>query len=295
MVDVPLFNSLLKGLYNDTRIIMVGDYNQLPSVGPGQLLKDLIESDVVPVVYLKTLYRQKENSNIITLAHDLNDSNIKDEVFNSGDDLTLIEDEDIIKRVIEVSKEYKKSSYEDFQVLVPMYKGLYGIDNINKSLQDIFNPKDKDKKEITIGDVTYRENDKILQLINMPDERIFNGDIGTIISIDKKEILVDFDTNEVRFTPSNYSSFKLGYAISIHKSQGSEFDTVILPVSNSYGKMLYKKLYYTAITRSKKKLVIIGDKKALIFASNNNISDIRKTTIKDRLIKYFYEEDNVWK
>ena len=295
MVDVPLFNSLLKGLYNDTRIIMVGDYNQLPSVGPGQLLKDLIESDVVPVVYLKTLYRQKENSNIITLAHDLNDSNIKDEVFNSGDDLTLIEDEDIIKRVIEVSKEYKKSSYEDFQVLVPMYKGLYGIDNINKSLQDIFNPKDKDKKEITIGDVTYRENDKILQLVNMPDERIFNGDIGTIISIDKKELLVDFDTNEVRFTPSNYSSFKLGYAISIHKSQGSEFDTVILPVSNSYGKMLYKKLYYTAITRSKKKLVIIGDKKALIFASNNNISDIRKTTIKDRLIKYFYEEDNVWK
>jgi exodeoxyribonuclease V alpha subunit len=128
----------------------------------------------------------------------------------------------------------------------------------------------------------------------MPDERIFNGDIGTIVSIDKKEILIDYDTNEVRFTPSTYSNFKLGYAISIHKSQGSEFDVTILPISNSYGKMLYKKLYYTAITRAKKKLIIIGDVNALKFASNNNLSDIRKTTIKDRIINNFNEKEEIF-
>ena len=291
MIDVPLFNSLLKGLYNDTKIVLVGDYNQLPSVGAGQLLKDLIESEIIPFINLKILYRQKENSNIITLAHDINEGSIDDSVFENDDDVTLIETEDIVNTIKKVSKEYVGSSYEDFEVLVPMYKGINGIDNINKALQDIFNPKDKSKNEITIGDTTYREEDKVLQLVNMPDERIFNGDIGTIISIDKKEINIEFDSNIVRFTPSNYSSFKLGYAISIHKSQGSEFDTVILPVSNSYGKMLYKKLYYTAVTRSKKKLIVVGEVSALKFASQNNISDIRKTSIKDRVIKVFNEKN----
>ena len=293
MIDVPLFNSLLKGLYNDTKIIMVGDYNQLPSVGPGQLLKDLIESDVLPVVYLKTLYRQKENSNIITLAHDVNKGEVNEEVLNAGDDLEFINSDDILDTIVKVSKKYKNTNYEEFQVLAPLYKGIYGIDNINIYLQEIFNPKDKSKNEIKIGDVTYRENDKVLQLVNMPDERVFNGDIGTIISIDKKEILVDFDTNEVRFTPSTYSNFKLGYAISIHKSQGSEFDTVVLPISDMYGKMLYKKLYYTAITRSKKKLILIGNLEALRFASNNNLSDIRRTTIKDRIINSYNSEDMI--
>ena len=291
MIDVPLFNSLLKGLYNDTKLVLVGDYNQLPSVGAGQLLKDIIESDVIPVINLKILYRQKENSNIITLAHDINNGTISDDIFNVSDDLTLIETDDIIDNIINVSKDYIDKSYEDFQVLVPMYKGINGIDNINKALQELFNPKDKSKNEITIGDTLYRENDKVLQLINMPDERIFNGDIGTIRSIDKKEILIEFDTNVVRFTPSNYSSFKLGYAISIHKSQGSEFDTVILPVSSSYGKMLYKKLYYTAVTRSKRKLIIIGDLSSLKYASTNNISDSRNTSIKDKIIKDFYDEE----
>ena len=288
MIDVPLFNSLLKGLFSNTKIVMVGDYNQLPSVGPGQLLKDLIESNMLPLVNLKTLYRQKENSNIITLAHDVNNGEVNESIFNVGEDLEFIEDEDIVGNICKISSNYKNVNFEEFQVLAPMYKGINGIDTINKELQNIFNPKSSSKNEITIGDVTYRENDKVLQLINMPDERIFNGDIGTIVSIDKKEILIDFDSNIVRFTPSNYSNFKLGYAISIHKSQGSEFDTVILPVTNAYGKMLYKKLYYTAITRAKRKLVIIGDVNALKFASNNNLSDIRKTTIKERINNMFY-------
>jgi exodeoxyribonuclease V alpha subunit len=165
-----------------------------------------------------------------------------------------------------------------------MYKGINGIDNLNKFLQDIFNPKSKNKKEIQVGDITYRENDKILQLVNMPDEKIFNGDIGTITKIDNKEITILFDVSEVKFTPSQFNKFRHGYAISIHKSQGSEFDTVVIPVFTTYGKMLYRKLYYTAVTRCKKKLILIGDINALEMASKNNSQDIRMTTIKEKIV-----------
>ena len=156
---------------------------------------------------------------------------------------------------------------------------------IGEDLQNIFNTKSKIKKEIAISDNTFREKDKILQLVNMPEERIFNGDIGIISNIDKKEIYIDFDTNEVKFTPSNFNKFKLGYAISIHKSQGSEFDIVVIPVTKAYGKMLYRKLYYTAVTRAKKRLIIIGDINALEYAAGNNTQDVRKTTIKNKIIR----------
>ena len=287
MIDVPLFHSLLKGLRIDTRIIMVGDYDQLPSVGPGQLLKDLIESNLLNVISLKELYRQALDSNIITLAHDVNKGEINDNIFNVSYDLDFIKTNNIADSLKEIADNYKDESYNDFQVLVPMYKGLNGIDNLNKMLQNIFNPKSKNKKEIVVGDITYRECDKILQLVNMPDERIFNGDIGTISRIDNKDIIIDYDGNEIRFTPANFNKFKHGYAISIHKSQGSEFDTVVIPVTTSYNKMLYRKLYYTAITRSKKKLIIIGDIRALKMASINNNQDVRMTTIKDKIIKKY--------
>ncbi len=287
MVDIYLFYSLLKGIKSDTKIILVGDYFQLPSVGPGQLLKDIIESETVPLIKLNYLYRQKEGSNIINLAYDVNNGNINDEIFNKQQDLIFEEgsNSDVINSIKEICQKHKKDSYKDFQVLVPMYKTLNGIDNLNKIIQEIFNPKSNNKKEYNYGDVTYRENDKILQLTNMPEENIFNGDIGIIDSINKKEIIVDFDGNLVRYTPSNLNKFKHGYAISIHKSQGSEFKTVVIPVVSDYGKMLYRKLYYTAITRSKKKLYIVGDMKALKYASNNINADIRRTTLKDRLIK----------
>lgn len=286
MVDVNLFYSLLKGLKTDTKIILVGDYYQLPSVGPGQVLKDIIESEVVPVVKLNYLYRQQEGSSIINLAYDINSGNIDNNLFNQKKDLTFDEvgTSLVLDKVKEICTKHKKDSYKDFQVLVPMYKTMNGIDNLNKAIQGIFNPKSPKKKEYILGDVVYRENDKILQLTNMPDENIFNGDIGIIESIDKKEIVIDFDGNLVRFTPSNFNKFKHGYAISIHKSQGSEFKTVVIPVVSGYGKMLYRKLYYTAVTRSKKKLYLVGEINALKRASLNNDSDIRRTTIKDRLI-----------
>lgn len=285
MIDVMLFSSLLKGLRNDTRIIMVGDYDQLPSVGPGQLLKDLIESNVLDVISLTVLYRQGEDSSIVLLAHDVNHGTINRNLFNINPDLSFIETNDVISSISEIAEAYKDVSYNDFQVLVPMYKGINGIDNLNKILQNIFNPKSKNKKELVVGDVTYRECDKVLQLVNMPDEKIFNGDIGIISSIDNKEIIVDFDINQVRFTPQSFNKFKHGYAVSIHKSQGSEFDTVVVPIVREYNKMLYRKLYYTAITRCKKKLTLIGSISSLESAALNNNQDIRMTTIKDKLIK----------
>lgn len=285
MVDVLLFNSLLKGLRSDTRIIMVGDYDQLPSVGPGQLLKDLIESQVVDVIRLKQLYRQEEDSSIVSLAYDINDGNINSDLFKNKKDLEFINTLGILEALDDICKKYKNKDYNDFQILVPMYKGINGIDNLNKYLQDLFNPKSRTKKELIVGDTIYRECDKILQLVNMPEERIYNGDIGIISNIDGKEITVDFDTNQVKFTPSTYNKFKHGYAISIHKSQGSEFDTVVIPVVKSYGKMLYRKLYYTAVTRCKKKLYLIGELDALKYASMNNNQDVRMTTIKEKIIK----------
>lgn len=287
MVDVNLFYCLLKGLKTDTKIIVVGDYYQLPSVGPGQVLKDIIESEVVPVVKLNYLYRQKEGSNIIHLAYDINSGNINENIFNQQEDLSFYEEDStlVLEKIKEICKKHKKDSYKDFQVLVPMYKTINGIDNMNKAIQEIFNPKSSKKKEYAVGDVIYRENDKILQLTNMPDENVFNGDIGIITSIGKKEIIIDFDGNLVKFTPSNFNKFKHGYAISIHKSQGSEFKNVVIPVVSSYSKMLYRKLYYTAVTRSKKKLYLVGELNSLRRASSNNHSDIRRTTIKTRLIE----------
>lgn len=283
MVDINLFDSLLKGISVNTKIILIGDYNQLPSVGPGQVLKDIIDSDTIEVIHLNKLHRQKEGSNIIDLAYDINSGVINANIFNQMDDLEYIKSNNIAKDIVTIAKKFKKFDYKNFQVLAPMYKNLNGIDNLNKILQDVFNPKDKSKNEVKVDDVIYREDDKVLQLTNMPDENVFNGDIGIISTVDQKYIEIDFDGNIVKYTPSNYKKFKHGYAISIHKSQGSEFDTVILPISKSYSKMLYRKLYYTAVTRSKKKLIVLGELDALDIASKNNSSSDRKSTLKDVL------------
>ena len=172
-------------------------------------------------------------------------------------------------------------------MLAPMYKTFNGIDNLNSLLEEIINPKSDDKLEILINGVTYRENDKVICLNNMPDEGIFNGDIGYIYRIDnkEKEITINFDDNYVKFISSNFSKFKHAYSISIHKSQGSEFDNVIIPVLKEYNKMLYRKLIYTGITRAKKRIVLVGDIDSFIYAINNNLEDERKTTLSYYLSK----------
>ena len=289
MIDTYLMASLLKGISANCKIIMVGDDHQLPSVGPGQLLHDLIESKKLDVVKLEELYRQGKDSNILSLAYDIRNGQIDQNIFNKDIDLTFINcnQEQVIPNVVEISNTYKDISYKDFQILAPMYKTITGIDEINNHVQKIFNPKTKIQKQLRIGEVTFTENDKVIQLTNMPEENVYNGDIGIISQIvtsPKKEIHIDFDGNVVKYTPSNFNNFRLAYAISIHKAQGSEFDIVILPIVKNYNKMLYRKLVYTAITRSKKKLYLIGDINALDIAVKNDQSNIRRTTIKEFLI-----------
>lgn len=289
MIDTYLMSNLLKGLSKKCRIVIIGDEEQLPSVGAGQVLHDLIASNMLNVVKLEQLYRQGKDSNIITLAYDVRKGFIDKSIFNKDFDLTFIEcnEENVIHNLRDVSSTYIDLSYKNFQVLVPMYKGLYGIDEINNNLKNIFNKSDKSKKEIKVGDVSFREGDKVIQLTNMPEENIYNGDIGIISRIvcsSKKEIYIDYDGNVVKFTQANFNKFRLAYAISIHKAQGSEFDVVVIPIVKNYNKMLYRKLIYTAITRCKSKLYLIGDIEALNLAIKNVSNDNRRTSIKNFLI-----------
>lgn len=289
MIDTVLFSNLLKGLHATTKIVIVGDYDQLPSVGPGQILHDMISSHQLNVVSLKELYRQGHDSNIITLAYDIKNNSLNQDLFNVSNDLTFIEcnSSDVVKEIALLSDTYKDISYKDIQILAPIYKTYNGIDRINQELKNIFNEKDRNKKEIEIGEVTFREQDKVIQLSNMPDDNVYNGDIGIISEIHtkpNKEVYIDFDGNIVKYTPSSFHKFKLAYSISIHKSQGSEFDIVIIPLVLEYRKMLYKKLIYTAITRSKRKLYLVGEYQALVNAVGNTSSDIRRTSLKEFLI-----------
>lgn len=288
MIDTYLMASLLKGISTNCKIVMVGDDHQLPSVGPGQVLHDLIQSEKLPVIKLTELYRQGKDSNILSLAYDIRQGTINEKIFNVGDDLTFIKSspDQVINNILEITDTYKDLSYKDFQILCPMYKTIAGIDEINNHIQKKFNKKAKDKKEIAASEVIFREGDKVIQLTNMPDENVYNGDIGIIKEIKtspKKEIIIDFDGNIVKYTPSNFANFRLAYAISIHKAQGSEFEVVIIPIVKNFNKMLYRKLIYTGVTRSKKKLYLIGDIEALKTAVNNISADVRRTSIKDFL------------
>ncbi len=289
MIDTYLMANLLKGLSVRCKIILVGDYDQLPSVGPGQVLSDLIQSETLPVNYLKELYRQGKDSNIIMLAHDIRNGKINENIFNKDEDLTFIKcsSGEVMSHIKEISSTYVDISYKKFQILAPMYKTMNGIDTINKELQDIFNTKKVAKKEMVVGDVLYREEDKVIELTNMPEENVYNGDIGIIEKIttgSKKEIHINYDGNTVKYTASNFHKFKPAYAISIHKAQGSEFDIVIIPVVKGFNKMLYRKLIYTGVTRCKKKLYLIGDIDAFKIAVANTQSNLRRSSIKDFLI-----------
>ena len=296
MVDTYLLDSLLKGLYYDTKIILVGDYNQLPSVGSGQILKDLIESEKFRVIELSELYRQKENSNIITFAYDINNGNYNNTIFNQSDDLTFIEADsyNLIEKFSELCYTYRDFNANDMIILAPMYKTVNGIDNLNLIAREIFNPKDDVKCEIMIGDTKYREYDKVIELVNMPDDGIYNGDIGVICEIDneKHEVYVDYDGNIVKYTKSNFLNFRLGYVTSIHKSQGSEFKVVIIIMLNEYARMLYRKLLYTGVTRAKKYLYLVGEEKAIEKAINNNILNDRKTSLLE-MVNEMYKEKSI--
>lgn len=294
MVDINLFDSLLKGLTRDIQLVLVGDYNQLPSVGPGMILKDLIESEIIDTVYLDLLYRQGKDSFIPILADDIKNG-VSSQINAKVNDYVFLEcNRQAIRTSIKnICDQLKKKdiSLSDLQLLAPMYKGMNGIDILNKDLQNIFNPKNEQKAELTVGDTTYRVNDKVIELVNMPDENVYNGDIGYIADIipsnlsesKKNEIVVNYDGNYVTYLPKEYNKIKLAYIISIHKSQGSEFPIVVMPISLEYNKMLYRKLIYTGITRAKKKLIILGENEAFQYSINNTNEYIRKTALIERL------------
>lgn len=299
MIDTYLFHSLLQGINHNIKLILVGDANQLPSVGPGMILNDIINSNLFTHIPLEHIYRQSENSYIPILAREIKNKKLNSDFTEQKDDYNFLNAsgpsiKEMIKRICLMSKD-KGLTEDDIQILAPMYKGENGIDNLNILLQNIFNPQDNKKKEIKYGDIIYRENDKVLQLVNDPDNNVFNGDIGYITDIttiqvpNKKDLLtIDFDGNKVIYSREDLVNIKHAYAITIHKSQGSEFSHVIMPISKSYYKMLYNKLIYTAVSRAKKSLVIIGEQQAFLTAINNDYSTMRKTNLMTKLL----EENN---
>lgn len=291
MIDVDLFNALLNGISSNVKLILVGDTFQLPSVGPGLVLYDLISSDYFNFVPLNQIYRQSDNSYIAYLAKDIKNNDLSEEFLKKKDDYTFFQTDnsmikDAIEQIIRISLK-KKIDERKMQILAPMYKGENGIDNLNILLQKIYNPPSINKREIVYLDITYREGDKVLQLLNDLEKNVFNGDIGYIKEINGGNITIDFEGNKVVYTKKDLKQIKHAYAITIHKSQGSEFEHVIMPISTSYYKMLYNKLVYTGVSRAKKSLTIVGSAQAFVKAINNNYSSNRKTSLKEKILEVY--------
>ena len=285
MIDIFLFSSLLKGLKLNVKLILVGDANQLPSIGPGDLLNDLLHISTIKNKYLNTIYRVKEGSYITYLANDIKNRKHFDKFPTNYSDFKFIEsnDDDIKKYLSEiVNKAVEKGIHsENFQVLAPMYKGLNGIDSLNSMMADIFNPN---AEKFVIGDKYYRVNDKVIQLVNDVDNNVYNGDIGYIRDIyylDKKMVVeIDYSGNIVEYKSGEFDKFNLAYAVSIHKSQGSEYANVVIILARSFNRMFYNKLIYTAVTRAKSSLIILGSIDSLNKSVSTNYGANRNTYLK---------------
>ena len=284
MIDIFLFSSLLKGLRLNAKLLLIGDANQLPSIGPGDVLNDLLNMKEIKSKSLNKIYRVKDGSYITYLASDIKD---KKEFISFGkyNDFRFIDssEDDIMKYLVEICENVKKKkvNIESFPVLAPMYKGINGIDNLNKMMSDIFNPNEE---KYQLGDNYYKIGDKVIQLINDVENNVFNGDIGyieDINTIDKKLVVtIDFMGNKVIYTNGEFDRFTLAYAISIHKSQGSEYDNVVIVLASSFKRMFYNKLIYTAVTRAKQTLMIIGNINSFNTSVQTLYADNRKTYLK---------------
>lgn len=299
MVDVLLFESLLRALRLNCKIIMVGDSDQLPPVGAGNLLKDLIDSNQLTVIKLKEIFRQAQKSCIITNAHkivhgvypDLSQKN-NDFFFFKRQDASAVTRLIIDLCKTRLPKAYNYSPIDDIQVLSPSRKGLLGVVELNKALQDVLNPKTSASKEAHSFVYTFREGDKIMQTRNNYDivwtkdgetsAGIFNGDIGRIISLNKSkaEALIDFDGRKAVYSFDMLEQLELAYAITVHKSQGSEFEVVIMPVLGGFDKLYYRNLLYTAVTRAKRLLIIIGSEDKIFQMVDNNRKTLRYSCLK---------------
>ena len=303
MLDTILMSSLLKGIKRDIKLILVGDYYQLPSVNQGQVLKDLIDSEIVDVIKLNCLYRQNEDSYIPILASEIKEKDLNEEFVNKKDDYNFMicDSPKLIPTILSIVSSAIEKGYTDkeIQILAPMYKSINGIDNLNIYLQNLFNPKSPEKNEFVLSDVTYRVGDKVLQLVNDTEANVYNGDLGYISDIidgkrsmsKRNEIVVNYDGNYVTYTPDKYMNIRHGYAISIHKAQGSEFPLVIMPIINNYNRMLYNKLIYTGVTRAKQALILVGDPKCFIQGIKNDYVENRNTTLKEFILKKYEYND----
>jgi len=293
MVDTWLANQLLSNISSNSKILIVGDADQLPSVSPGQVLADLLKIPILPQTKLTKIYRQGEDSTIVTLASQIQQGILPADFTEKKADRSYFEASgeyipDMIKKIVAAAIRSGIPA-QDVQVLAPMYRGPAGIDQINQLMQDLINPAEKDQLVFEALDCQYRQGDKIIHLVNDAESNVFNGDLGYITDLlpakytDSKqdELTINFDGNEIVYQRSEWYKIRLAYAMSIHKSQGSEFPVVILPITKSSHRMLQRNLVYTAITRAKSKLILLGEFSAFQFAVKNT-STARKTYLVER-------------
>lgn len=292
MVDMFLFKQLVSSINQTRHIVFVGDKDQLPSVGAGNVFSDLIKSHAFPTTILKQIHRQGDDSTIITLAHDVNDGKNQDELFKKTKNYSFIPCQpqlvgDAVGQIVELALK-RGFSKDDIQVLGAMYHGNGGIINLNDILQEIMNPPKAKSKQVEAHNENFRIGDRVLQLQNNPEKDIYNGQIGKVVGIDDhssdKCLIANFDEREVEFNKKDLSDLTRAYAITIHKSQGSEFPLVVLNLTMQNYVMLKRNLLYTAITRAEKNLVLVGEPRAYITALNTPGND-RKTGLTAKLQK----------
>lgn len=289
MIDMILMNALLKAIPEGMRLILVGDIDQLPSVGAGNVLRDIIDSGVFPVVRLTRIFRQAQSSRIIMNAHAINEGKFPDISNGKNTDFFYIEKEDPEEAVQEIVRlvknnlpRYYKTPWNHIQVLTPMQKGIVGAANLNLALQEALNSQGDGLRR---GGYLFRAGDKVMQIRNNYEKEIFNGDIGTVESVDLQErmLKVNFDQHIIEYEASELDELVHAYATTIHKAQGSEYPIVVMPVLMNHYVMLQRNLIYTGITRAKKVLVIVGTRKALSYAVRNVTVTKRNTFLKERL------------
>jgi len=289
MIDIILMNSLLKAIPPHMKLILVGDIDQLPSVGAGNVLRDIIDSEQFPVIRLTKIFRQAQSSRIIMNAHRINAGEFPNLSNGRNTDFFYIEEEEselAAKKIVELVK-YRLPKYCDIppsgiQVLSPMQRGVVGAANLNILLQEAINPSDKC---LYRAGRSFRQNDKVMQIRNNYDKEVFNGDIGTVSAVDfeNRRLTVIFDNRAVEYDVTELDELVQAYAITIHKSQGSEYPVVVMPVMMTHFVMLQRNLIYTGITRAKKMLVLVGTKKAISYAVKHVTVTKRNTKLKEHL------------
>ncbi|MBU5593549.1 ATP-dependent RecD-like DNA helicase [Amphibacillus sp. MSJ-3] len=303
MVDIFLANQLFKAIPTDMHVLLVGDEDQLPSVGPGHVLADLLASKQIESVKLEEVYRQQEGSKIIELAHQIKHNQVEQGSLVKASDFNFIKCQtweiiDALKQIVQKAID-KNFDIKQMQILAPMYKTEIGIHRINQEIQQIVNPKRKGVRELKTKDAIFRTGDKVIQLINQPEDGVFNGDIGQITAIFKAnenvekedQVVVTYDDIDVVYNRKDLLNIMHAYCISIHKSQGSEFPIIILPIDQSFRRMLRKNLLYTAITRAKQSLIICGNEQSFLAGIKEEDTNKRNTTLQEKLTRVLNDDE----